>query len=240
MYLYITSKSAKADKIGDSALRDNCVTSYVFKTKPQNAKTFYADKEKEQLVKELREPGEAVFTNIKDDSMLVKVPYAQPEDMLRVCKLLTDGNTIRISGPQPPAPPIGTRPIRVEPDPGLDSFFDTLDASPPHRDAETIDATHHTSDVIELDSRRHEQPAKPESYTVTTEQAPDSLPAPELMLSLLRANCTASEQTKTDWTKAFAGRAGISESLLKLILLEKRNITEETTRKVLPHLTASV
>jgi len=101
MYLYLTSKSAKADKIGDSALRDNCVTSYVFKTKPQNARTFYQDKEKEQLVKELKAPGEAVFTNVRDDSCVLKVPYARLEDMHTVYDLVTEGNTIRERGAHP-------------------------------------------------------------------------------------------------------------------------------------------
>jgi DNA-binding transcriptional regulator YiaG len=93
MFLFITSKSAKGDKIGDTALRDNCVTSYVFKTKPQNARTFFKDRDKERLVNQIKQPGQAVFTNRYDDSHLVKIPMTSPGDMLTVCDLMHQAHT---------------------------------------------------------------------------------------------------------------------------------------------------
>jgi DNA-binding phage protein len=87
LYLYYTSKSAKGDKIGDTALRDACVTSYVFKTSTGNARTFYQhDNDKVKLVKQLKNPGEAVYTNIRDDSTIVNVPFASLEDMSTVAR----------------------------------------------------------------------------------------------------------------------------------------------------------
>jgi hypothetical protein len=98
MYLFLTSKSAKADKIGDSALRDNMCTSYLFKTKLHNARIFFKDRAKEALLKELREPGDAIFTNRRDESLVLRMPYARPEDMQTVVTML--GEQI------PPNPPL--------------------------------------------------------------------------------------------------------------------------------------
>jgi hypothetical protein len=88
VYLFLTSKSAKADKIGDSALRDNMVTSYVFKTKTHNARTFFKDREKEALLGQVTDVGEAIFTNRKDESCVVKLPFASAEDMQTVADRL--------------------------------------------------------------------------------------------------------------------------------------------------------
>ncbi len=96
MFLFLTSKSAKGDKIGDTALRDNCVTSYLFKTKPQNAHTFYHDGEKERLARQLKEPGQAVFTNRFDDSYLVRIPPTSSGDMLTVCDLVRQAQSQKV------------------------------------------------------------------------------------------------------------------------------------------------
>ena len=90
VYLFLTSKSANADKIGDSALRDNMVTSYVFKTKPHNARTFFKDREKAALLGQVTDVGEAIFTNRKDESCVVKLPLATPEDMQIVAERLPE------------------------------------------------------------------------------------------------------------------------------------------------------
>lgn len=97
VYLFLTSKSAKADKIGDSALRDNMVTSYVFKTKTHNARTFFKDREKEALLGQVTDVGEAIFTNRRDESRVVKLPYATPGDMQTVAERLPEE-------PEEPAP----------------------------------------------------------------------------------------------------------------------------------------
>jgi hypothetical protein len=88
MYLFLTSKSAKADKIGDSALRDNMVTSFVFKTKVHNARTFFKDTEKERLLKALRNPGDAIFTNRRDDSVVLTLPLATRRDMTTIARMV--------------------------------------------------------------------------------------------------------------------------------------------------------
>jgi hypothetical protein len=97
IYLFVTSKSAKADKIGDSALRDNCVTSYCFQTKTHNARTFFKDEEKVKLVKQLRAPGDAIYTNRKDESFVVGLPFAEPEDMEMICEQLKVANGQNLS-----------------------------------------------------------------------------------------------------------------------------------------------
>jgi hypothetical protein len=94
MYLFLTSKSTKADKIGDSALRDTLITSYLFKTKIHNARTFYKDKSKEILVKQLENPGEAIFTNRYDDSFIVRIPNTSLSDMKYVVDMLPRGTNI--------------------------------------------------------------------------------------------------------------------------------------------------
>ena len=126
MYIFLSSKSAKADKVGDSALRDNMVTSYVFKTKKHNARTFFKDPDKEQLVKELREPGEAIFTNRLDQSVIIKVPFATRHDMSRVYDLMSDkisaSQSVQPSQPIPRYTPKGSNRSENE----IATLFDEL------------------------------------------------------------------------------------------------------------------
>jgi hypothetical protein len=88
MYLFITSKSAKADKIGDSALRDNMITSFVFATKKANARTFFKDEDKVKLLKQVTPPGEAIYTNRRDESIILQTPLATRDDIVMVANML--------------------------------------------------------------------------------------------------------------------------------------------------------
>jgi hypothetical protein len=112
VYLFLTSKSAKADKIGDSALRDNMVTSYVFKTKVHNARTFFKDRAKEALLGQVTDVGEAIFTNRKDESCVVKLPYASPDDMQTVAERLPEAG----DAPDEAAEPLRSLPDRLTPE----------------------------------------------------------------------------------------------------------------------------
>jgi len=125
MYLFITSKSAKAQKVGDTALRDGCVSSYVFKSKPKVAQTFLQDKDKVQLVKALKRPGEALFVNASDEAKIVTLPLATPYDMQFIKDQLT--------------PKLKTRPITHQIDPELDTFAgEVLETSHPLNSADLI------------------------------------------------------------------------------------------------------
>jgi hypothetical protein len=124
LYVLITSKSAKADKMGgDSDIKNQCTTSYCFRTKPQNAKTFFQDTEKEKLVKQLKEPGECVFTDRKNNSAIVTIPFTTRRDMNAVCDLIIDGNTIQ----KATLPEMAKHnPIPKQEDSELDQAFDEI------------------------------------------------------------------------------------------------------------------
>jgi hypothetical protein len=241
------AQSWVGSEVGGTSARDNLTSLLVHHLKKKQANTLLQNSEMAQIASTLSK-GELIFEPAQDEPFKLLAPFCRPQDAIAVYEMITDGNTIRISGSHEPPAPIGSRPIRVQADPELDSFFDSLNASQAPGDVETskrISDTHtgpestqgNHGDVVELDSRRHTQG---QGYTVTEGQAPDSFSSPELVLNLLKANCETSEQTKTDWQKDFAARTGISESLLKLIMLGKRNITDDTIKKVLPHLTKSV
>jgi hypothetical protein len=234
LYVLITSKSAKADKMGgDSDIKNQCTTSYCFRTKPQNAKTFFQDSDKEKLVKQLKEPGECVFTNRKNDSAIVTIPFTTRHDMTTLVDLIPDGNTIRKTQSVVKSP----KHIALEQNPELVEA-DELLSQLAHSDKNTSNVVTFPKKPVLENSAKLEDPEP--AYTVTSDEPEESLPSPELVLKLLEANCQASGMTKTDWQKQFSGKAGISESLLRLIMLGHRNLTAETLKKVLPHVTRNM
>jgi len=101
-YLHCTSKSGKAEAFGSTAVRDNFVTSLVYKTKDLQAKTFYKDRSVSDLVKQCKKPGQAVFTDITDFSQVVQVPFCAVEDMQTVYKMVSGGAALPSISPASP------------------------------------------------------------------------------------------------------------------------------------------
>lgn len=212
MFLFLTSKSAKGDKIGDTALRDNCVTSYLFKTKPQNAHTFYHDGEKERLARQLKEPGQAVFTNRFDDSYLVRIPPTSPGDMLTVCDLVRQAQSqkvepLTIRESQPPPRRSASSPDHT---PELEALWETIE--------HPTNSLNRCANTVQTPNEQFElTPKKENALFETLHQLCNNRP---------------SNQSKNQWQQAIAEQAGVSFSLIKNIMAGYSNISEETTQKL--------
>lgn len=195
MYLFLTSKSAKGDKIGDTALRDNCVTSYCFRTKPHNAKTFFKDSEKEKLVKTLTKPGEALFVNRKDEAKVVNLPFASSEDMAY----------------------IRARVIKSQATQTTPKMHVGIDEKPAAKNDKSVTA-------------EAEKPTPGKNVVSILAAKPL-----ETSVNRLKKLCGQRDKETTSqnqWIKATAEEIGVSDSLLKNILLGHAAMSEETAQKV--------
>jgi len=95
-YLHVTSKSALAQDFGTSAVRDNFVTSLLYKTKKGQAQTYFKDSELAELSQQCTKPGMAVYTDRANHSQIVQIPMIQQEDMQAVIKYVGNGEPIQI------------------------------------------------------------------------------------------------------------------------------------------------
>lgn len=93
-YLHVTSKSPLAQDFGSSAVRDNFVTSLLYKTKKQQSQTFFKDADLVELAQACDKPGMAVYTDRHDQSNVITVPYCDVQDMETVVKLIGNGPPI--------------------------------------------------------------------------------------------------------------------------------------------------
>ena len=91
-YLHVTSKSPLAQDFGTSAVRDNFVTSLMYKVKKHQALTYYKDPELVEMVQACDKPGMAVYTDRQDVSQVVRIPMIQAEDMQTVVTMVRQGN----------------------------------------------------------------------------------------------------------------------------------------------------
>jgi len=106
-YLHITSKSPLAQDFGSSAIRDNFVTSLMYRAKRHQARTFYKDNEVTELISQCKKPGQAVYMDIESNAHVVSIPYCTIEDMDVVYKQVANG---RPAGQMHPISKIPSRP----------------------------------------------------------------------------------------------------------------------------------
>jgi hypothetical protein len=97
-YLHVTSKSALAQDFGSSAIRDNFVTSLLYRNKKHQAQTFFKDADQVALLNACRKEGQAVYTNRQGHSHLIQVPFCTADDMQSVAKLIVNGGNVARSG----------------------------------------------------------------------------------------------------------------------------------------------
>jgi len=87
-YLHVTSKSPLAQDFGNSAVRDNFVTSLCYKVRKKQAQTYFQDAELVEMVQSIDRPGKAVYTGRDDVSQVLQIPNISQQDMQRVVELV--------------------------------------------------------------------------------------------------------------------------------------------------------
>ena len=217
-YGLFLAQSWVGSEVGGTSTRDNLTSLLVHRMKKKQANTLLQNPDWSKVASGLK-PGEVVFEPTTADPQKLSIPLCTPADARTVYDMLVDGNTIRTSG---------SRPVRVDPD--IDTFFEPLSTS------QRPDTKTHTRAGPDAPQAPIDNVVKFERNPQGTPVPSGDPPSPALVLQLLKANCEASAMTKTDWIQDFSSRAGISASLLKLILLGRRNITPETITKVSPYL----
>ena len=103
-YLHVTSKSPLAQDFGSSAIRDNFVTSLLYKTKKHQAQTFYKDSRQVEMVQSCKKPGQCVFTDSRDTSQVITVPFCTSQDMYSVAQKVGNGSPIIVESTPVSAP----------------------------------------------------------------------------------------------------------------------------------------
>jgi hypothetical protein len=91
-YLHVTSKSPLAQDFGTSAVRDNFVTSLVYKVRKKQAQTYFADTDLVELVQSCDKPGMAVYTDRHDKSQILSIPQINEHDMRQVYNIMKQSN----------------------------------------------------------------------------------------------------------------------------------------------------
>lgn len=97
-YLHVTSKSALSEDFGSSAVRDNFVTSLLYRTKKHQAKTFFKDAEVTSLLDGCKKEGQAVYTDRKGTSNIIQVPFCTLNEMQTVARMVANGGNVARPG----------------------------------------------------------------------------------------------------------------------------------------------
>jgi hypothetical protein len=96
-YLHVTSKSPLAQDFGSSAVRDNFVTSLIYKVRKKQARTYFQDSDLVELVKQCDKPGMAVYTDKNENSEIVRVPKTTAADMATVFRMVSNGAPVAVT-----------------------------------------------------------------------------------------------------------------------------------------------
>jgi len=96
-YLHVTSKSPLAQDFGSSAVRDNFVTSLMYKVRKKQAQTYFQDANTVEMVQKCDKPGMAVYTDRQDVSEVLQVPLATESDMKIVYQKVSNGGPVPVT-----------------------------------------------------------------------------------------------------------------------------------------------